>query len=1156
MRSVCLFIATLLISPLLCLAQSGRGGITGLITDQSGAVMPGVKLEITNTATGVRQETTSSSAGLYFFTALVPGTYHVSAGFAGFQKTVRESVQVETDRVTEVNLQMSPGEVTESVTVIGDPVLTNTTNSTIGQLITTKTLENMPMNGRNVYLLVQLTPGVVPINGSLHQTGAVQRPGVEVSAFRINGQQAGSVAYMLDGSPLTVMGYGAGATSPAFTPALDAVQEYRMENSNLQASVNSPGTGIISVVSKSGTDQFHGSGFYYARPNAMAANDPFNKASQARAGLENKPPDFHRYQFGGSIGGPIKRGKLFFFGDYERTETRTLGTATLTVPTAAEKQGDFSGIPTIWNPFDVNAAGLRQPFPGNVIPTSMHDPVALNIQKLIPDANQPGVGAYHSNNYFKAATFPNDSHKFNTRLDSYIGARHQVFGRYSFARMVTGIPDFYGNGADPNWYSSITHGQNVLLAHNFSMNPTTLLQLRASFTRHAEDQPPLAQVVQDNNMAKLGFPESLASQAVLQTIPRMNISGMTGVGSRTFSTGFKFITYNYDAIVSLDKVYGRHRMKMGFEYQKHFVNMGQPVAPSGQYNFDTTATSSRTRAGDGYGYAGFLLGMGQENTPTNSFTIDPFVAQSNPYYGLYFQDNVRLTSRLTIDFGLRWEVFVGRTERFDRQTYFDPDFAQTINGVSMRGALRFVEPGKSPFKTNMADLAPRFGVAYRITDRTVFHAGGGIFFGPSIQAVAIAGTNADGFSSRTRWNATELDEWGNTVMLNPLHDPFPNGLTPVTGNRLGTATLIGSNIATVLHSQPTQSAYNWNAGFQHELPDAWVISAAYVGSRGLHGLANYDMNQLPIETIAQYGPALNDTVSYAFAPAITDPTSIYYNRTTAPRWLTLTEYPQYLTGNPSGGVTINTAPLANSSYHSLQLRVEKRLTRALSMLASFTGGKILGTGTGPYAYIGQHANYQNSKNSKLDKAVDSQDVSRWFSLAAFYDLPVGRGRAVNTTGRLANAAFGGWTVNGGLFWSTGVPLQVSGSWPNRSTFFGQRPDLVCDPARDAPRTPERWFNPSCYAAPASPYVLGTAPRTLPNLRADGVHNIDFSLFKTFLLKEGMSAQFRVEVFNLLNSVQYGIPNTSWNPRDTSTFGMVTSASSSPRQLQFAVKFNF
>ena len=384
----------------------------------------------------------------------MPGNYRLTVTFQGFQKAVVQSVTVEVDHTSSINIELKPGQLTESVNVTAEAAMANTANSTIGQLITAKTIENMPINGRNVYLMVQLAPGVIPINGAVNQTGAVNRPGVEVSAYKINGQRSGSVAYMLDGSPLTVDGYGVAVTSPAFTPAMDSVQEYRMETNNMFPSYGSPGTGLISMVSKSGTDRFHGSGFFFARPNALASNDPFLKASQLQRGAANQPPDFHRYQWGGSFGGPIRKGKLFFFGDYEGTQTRTLETLTTTVPTAAERTGDFSAIPTIWNPFAVSGTGARQPFPGNVIPPSSLNPVALNMQKLIPSPNQAGVGKYFQNNYFDGSLFPNDAKKFDLRLDDYLSSKQQIYGRYSFAQMETGKADHYHNGADPQYYSA------------------------------------------------------------------------------------------------------------------------------------------------------------------------------------------------------------------------------------------------------------------------------------------------------------------------------------------------------------------------------------------------------------------------------------------------------------------------------------------------------------------------------------------------------------------------------------------------------------------------------------------------------------------------------------------------------------------------------
>ena len=1136
-------------------AQSGRGSVTGQIADTSGALVPGVKVELTDTSTGARRETKTTSAGLYFFTALNPGLYDLAASFEGFQKVLRRGIRVEVDSTASINLELTPGEVTQTVAVEGEAVLTNTTSSTLGQIITTKTLESVPLNGRNVYMLVQLAPGVVPVNGAVNQTGAIIRPGVEISAFNINGGAPGTLAYLLDGSPLTVNGYGEAVTSPAFTPPLEAVQEYRMENSNLQAAALSPGTGSLSLVSKSGTDKFHGSGFYFARPDGFAANDPFNKASQARRGAANEPPGFHRYQWGGSIGGPIQRGKLFFFADYEGTRTRTLETLTATVPTAAQRRGDFTEIPTIYNPFDVSGAAQRQPFSGNLIPQGMLDRVATRMQELIPLPNQAGTGRYGINNFFSAATFPNDAQKFDARLDRYFSPRHQLFGRYSIAKMITGSPDHYGNGADPLHYPSVTWGHNVVLADNLTLSPTMLLQLRGSFTRHAEDQG-VPEQAKDFDITKVGFPQYIQQNQVIRTIPRMIINGMLGVGSRVPSIGFKFISYNYDGSVMLDTVRGRHQIKIGLEYQKAFVNMGQPVAPSGQYQFDTTATSSRTFAGDGFGYASYLLGMGTPTT-ANNFTIDPFIAHASPYYASFVQDTIRLTRNLTLNLGLRWEIFGGRTERYDRQSVLDPTVQHTVNGVRLTGGLLFPKDNQSPFRTNWRDIGPRAGIAYRAGDRGVLHAGGGMFFGPSPLSVAIAATNSDSFSAQTVWQAVNNDAFGNTVMLNPLSNPFPGGITLPTQGALGLATNIGLAVQSPLESQPTPKAYNWNAGVQYELPGGFLVSGAYVGSRGLHQTSHVNLNQLSLDQLSRNGASLNDQVPNFLAPAITNPSSPFYNRPTIPRWQTIADFPQFGSGSPSTGVTHRSKAVADSSYHSAQFKFEKRLTAQFTTLASFTAGKLISNSAGGgYPYIGQHLGFQNWKSRDLDRAVDPQDVSRWFTWALFYEVPAGRGRKINLSNRLAEAVLGGWALNSALFIGSGVPILVSGTWPNRSIFFNQRPNLTCDPAEGAQKTAARWFGPACYAAPPNPFVAGNGPRTLPNLRTDGARNLDFSIFKSFRFGETKNLQFRAETFNLTNSVHLAAPNAAWNPVDTSTFGTVTSAISTPRQLQFGLRFTF
>jgi hypothetical protein len=1151
-----------------CFGQAGRGRISGLITDPTGAAVPSATVKLLNPATGVTLTTQTTGSGLYSFLSLNPGTYELTVEQTGFATVVQKAVAVQVDQTTTVNVTLHPGAVHQVVTVTSEAPLASTTNATVGQLISEQTIQRVPLVDRDVFKLVQLSPGITPVNGAVNNVEFNQRPGADVSGFSINGLPQGTLTYLEDGAPLTIAENNLGAMIPAMIPPLDSIQEYRVETSNVPASTQSFGTGVLSLVSKSGSNKFHGDGFYYGRPNFWAANDPFVKASQLEAGQPNKAPNFHRYQWGGSVGGPIIHDKLFFFGDYEGTTQRSLATGSYTVPTMAERQGDFSADSfTVYNPFDVQQTPLcattnggmpcRQPFPNNIIPGNMINPIASNMVQFYPKPNQPGTGPYHVNNYFASGLNPDDEEKFDIRIDDNMSARQHLFGRFSFGRLKFGNANLYGNMWNPNTYQNITNNRNVLLADDFSLTSSTLLQLRYSFTRHYENQTGDPRQV-GFDMTSLGFPKALAAQSVYADIPMIDFTDWGGftanLGSEPWTT-FRFASMDHDFIAALSTIKGRHNLHMGFEYMIQLMNVGQPVAPSGWYAFDNTATSSSTWAGDGSDFASFLLGMG--SAPGNewqpAWSKDIFAAERNPYYGTYIQDDWQVSNKLTLNLGLRWDIFGGRTERYNRMEYFDPNLQYTVNGVSLKGGEVFVGPGKrDPYTTNLGNFGPRIGLAYHPFKNLVVRGGFGMFYGPSTHMVASAETNSDSFQTNTIWSATTTDAYGNSIIANSLTNPFPNGVVQPTNGKLGPATNLGTSLSTVLHSSHDPTSYNFNFGLEYQLPAGFIASAAWVGSRGLFIPGGYDLNQLSLQQVAQYGSSLGDSVPNPYLAAVTDPTSAIYQSPTIPLWESISSYPQFTSGGPNAGVGISAGPLSDSIYHSVQLKLEKRMTQHFTTLFSFMGGKLIDDGNNLLSFIGQHAGVQDWRNLNLERSLDPQDVSHWISWQASYDLPVGSGRAINLNGHWTNFWLGGWTLNSVLSFGSGVPIIVSGA--TNDPWFSQRPDITCNPANGAPHTAGQWFLPNCYAMPASKFLPGTGPRTLPGVRSDGTHNLDASLSKDFVFNERTRLQFQLAAFNVTNSVQLGIPNASWNPANLASFGRITYAASQPRQFQFGLRF--
>lgn len=1176
----------------LATAQAGRGGISGLITDPSGAAIPSAKVSILNHATAVTGETVSTAAGLYSFVSLTPGNYEVTVSASGFETVVRDNVTVSVDQTSTVNLSLKVGSVSEVVTVSESTDLVETSNSTVGQLIDSQTIERVPLFSRDVFQLVQLSAGVLPANGtpnSSDSTGIfLSRPEADVSSYTINGSLQGSVYYMLDGSPIGIAENNSATVIPAFQVPEDGVDEYRVETQNTPASYQSGGAGVISLVSKSGGDKFHGDAFVYIRPNAMAANDYFNKLNSPGSGT----PDFHRYQEGGAISGPIKHKKLFFFGDYEATQQVQYDSAgTFTVPTIDERTGDFSADSfTIYDPLlpdiTVDNNKVRQPFSGNKIPKADLNPIALAFAQKFPAPNKPGTGPYHTQNYFKSGLDPQRAHKFDIRIDDHLSEKQTLFGRFSYDHFFFSNANFFGNDYDSYYFQNLTNARNVLLGYDLTLSPTSVLQLRYSFTRHFENQTGNPQQL-GTDIASLGFPTSLASEVLYKDLPVMNFgNGTQALGGTNNYNTFIFASENSDANATYSKSLGKHELSAGFEYMKRFMNVGQPPFPSGQYTFDNTATSSTTFAGDGSDFASFLLGMGQPpGYESTDFTKDLFVAESNPYYALFGQDNFHITHSLTLSVGLRWDIFGGRNERHNRLEYFNPNLAATANGVSYTGAEVFAKSGaRSPFATNLSDLGPRASFAWQPVHQAVVRGGAGIYYGPSVEMVGSAGLDSDGFATSTNWDATNYNADGNTIFNSSascpnngsvtgcysLSNPFPNGLVEPIGSSQGAATFLGGTLATVLHSPRTLTTYNYNFGLEYQFPREIVVSAAYVGSHGLFlPLGSVDLNQLSLETIRQYGTSLCvvPDSTCVMKPnkweAIQPATNANYGQSTVPLWVTLQPFPQFGNGGYGGGngVNINGFRGGDSDYSSLQLKAEKRLTHHISTLASFTWGKLITDDSAPpLGFVGYHSGApQDWKDLRLEHSLSAQDVKYQFNWQVSYDLPFGQGRPVNLHG-IANEAFGGWSVNTVLYLSTGVPIASPTGTGN--PYFNQRVNLTCDPGKGARRNATQWFNYTCFSEPTDQFAPGTAPAFLGSIRTDGAHQLDVSVFKNIKLPHENNVRLEFSAYNFTNSVQMGYPNVFWDPAEVTDptvmagFGQVFSAANTPRQIQFGARYTF
>ncbi len=1215
----------ILFSPLSLLAQTTTGKILGIVEDSSGAVVPNAAIKVTHVGTNVSSATTTNASGYYEFLALRPGEYQFETEVQGFKKFIQRGITLQVNQQARIDVILQPGEIQQLIEVTGQPPLLETTASSLGQVVSQRQVLDLPLNGRNPFQLMFLSAGVSALDGGAGSgvgigAGSVAQAGLfggTIAASTVNGGRQGTTEVFMDGAPNTYADNSPGTLGIAFSPSVDSIQEFKVITNNMSAEFGNAGAGAVNIVTRSGGNDFHGSVYEFHRNSVFDANNFFAN----KAGIDLK--SFKRNQFGGVLGGAILRDKTFFFVDYEGTRERKLDTTTRTVPVDAWRRGDFSGFLTgnflppdclgrqfdegqLFNPFSLQPCPdgfvARDPFPGNVIPNNLLSSTALAVTPFWPNPNQPGT----FNNFVASGSLQNSSDQFSVRIDHILSDRQRLMGRYAHSRQFFSPPDYFGTGADPTFFPRPGAGRLAAIEHSINFSPTTLLTNAVSYNRNRIETQAGAPGF---DLTEIGQSSALNDQILFHQFPYFVFNSVSSLGVG-FAGSSRQVAERFSLRSALTKIQGRHSMKFGSQIDLLRTNEGAPAFPAGSYfplplfvNGPGPFDPSRVVGVD---FASFMLGL--------TFPIisqDVFRAMQSWYTGFYFQDDIKISRKLTLNVGVRYDLAIPATERYDRATWFDFNApfpvqipADKIQGLisgaqaqgvnlteadlgnltSLRGGLRFAgdDSNRHWFDTDRNNIQPRFGFAYQVTDNWVLRGGGGLFFGPSPGAAngTSVAFNIDGFGGFE----------GGLVsfnFINPLcqpaavdssrryclENPYPGGLTAQTGSSLGLLTDFdpAGGIVSMERHTPSPVIYNWNFSVERMLPGNILVAGSYVGSRALR----FATGNTAIDQFQQLTPAVkqkfrdqlyNIQVPNPFSGIVQDPDS-HLAGPTVPLSQVLLPHPQF-----EPGIFNTNAPLnGQSSYHAFQLRVQKAFSHGLSFLVSYTNGKLIDNGEGGLYTIGQHGQEpQDRYRYDLEKAVSSQDVSQRLVFSNIYELPFGKGKKFGIQNPVINGVLGGWQINSIVVFGRGTPVPW-GYFPIGRSFglpftAAVRPNEICDPVLEGPFVErlDRWFNTECFEHTAE-FALGTAPRIDPKLRFPGVRNMDFSIFKTFDLTERWKIQFRAEFFNLSNTPRFaGSRDDAFGPGLTTTFpkdlnpafGRLDIQSNDPRQIQFGLKINF
>ena len=1061
--------------------------IQGQIADPQGAAVPGAQVTVTNVATGVAINVTSNPTGLFLAPDLLAGKYRVEVKSSGFGPAVKDNVQLNVAQTVELNFTLALGQLAQTITVTETGEVLNTQTTTVGQVVSNQQVQDLPLNGRNYLQLATLTPGAASANQSRGESGG---------AFTALGQTSYQMNIVLDGVwNNTVYGGGElGFQAQAVEPPVDAINQFEVvtNNNSAEYGIRMGGTVIASI--KSGTNQFHGDAWEFLRNTAIDAATFF-------ASGQPKPP-LEQNQFGGTLGGPILKNKTFFFVSYQGTRIHS-GTAEIsTLPTAAQRSGNFAGLNVIYDPATTaaNPSGsgyVRTAFPSNTIPAGRFDPVAANVINLYPLPNLSG----NVNNYYFAGHGHDDVDEVDARLDHNFTSSERLYARYSHrseGAVDPGNLPLPADGGTWETVSIIAHNGVVGLTSTFT--PRLVNDVVAGLTifptvlNDPETQSYFAQLG-IKGVPPLGFGNDTG-------MTLFNPTGYSEVGSQNFWPNFN----NLDTEQFSDNLLysrGRHTMKVGFAYSRLGATRIATRYSRGLMNFAGYFTQNpQSRGTTGNAFADFVLG------DASGGDIGNFAGESViwPNYSLYFQDNIQVNKRLTLNLGVRWDLLHPPTYRgYQVMSRFDP-FPGTSDYDTFQYATGNSDCGCT---VNSHNFAPRVGFAYQLTPKTVVRSGFGIFFGVT-----------DGSYETERYNKeppqwTEVsfptDELFSPALI--VQNGFPTGLIPTTKIQPNVSVDASPNY------MPDQYTQQWFLDVQRELGSNAVVTVSYVGTGTRHLIESLNIDQ-------PYVPAAGSVQSRR-------PFTAY------------------------SGIQFYDAG-TDANYDALLVKFEKRYSHGLTLLAAYTYSHSLDNMTELSNEEGGQG-LENNYNLNMNWGNSVFEIRHVFVTNVIYDLPFGAGRRFLNHPGVLDEVLGGWRLGGIWTLDSGPPFTPLVSTDLTNVGGTDRPNVIADGNLSrGQRSIHDWFNLAAYQLQPS-YTYGNAMRD--SLYGPGLVNVDLNLSKDFRITESKHLEFRAEAFNLANNPHFGLPNSDVNLPAGGTITSLAgypsgSGTGIPREFQFAMKFLF